>query len=145
MAPQQQWRAKVVSEACKETRVEAAEGRGVIDVEVPVETEVNQFDRPATLVGPVNKESAQDRSDRPNTPVGGVSAQAGAEFPTPSQNCPEVTTPTDDEKDLLDDEPSPVAEMSFSPHDDVFQRLKDSENHLKPLYIQGHLDGTPIS
>jgi hypothetical protein len=70
---------------------------------------------------------------------------------------------------MLDDEPSPVredmdvnviylcsldyslvgddevAEMSFSPRDAVFQRLKDSENHLKPLYIQGHLDGTPIS
>jgi hypothetical protein len=84
MAPQQQWRAKVVFEACKETKVEATEGRGVIDAEVPVETEVNRFDRPATLVGLVNKESAQDRSDRPNTPVRGVSAQAGAEVLTPS-------------------------------------------------------------
>jgi hypothetical protein len=35
--------------------------------------------------------------------------------------------------------------MSFGPRDIVFQRPKDSENHLKPLYIQGHLDGTPIS
>jgi hypothetical protein len=43
---------------------------------------------------------------------------------------------------VSDDE---VEEMSFGPRDDVFQRLKDSENHLKPLYIQGHLDGTPIS
>jgi hypothetical protein len=38
-----------------------------------------------------------------------------------------------------------VAEMSFGPRDAVFQRLKDSENHLKPMYIQGHLDGMPIS
>jgi hypothetical protein len=38
-----------------------------------------------------------------------------------------------------------VVEMSFGPHDAVFQSLTDSENHLKPLYIQGHLDGTPIS
>jgi hypothetical protein len=38
-----------------------------------------------------------------------------------------------------------VAEMSFDPRDTIFQRPKDSENHLKPLYIQGHLDGMPIS
>jgi hypothetical protein len=38
-----------------------------------------------------------------------------------------------------------VAEMCFGPHDVVFQRPKDSENHLKPLYIRGHLDGMPIS
>jgi hypothetical protein len=38
-----------------------------------------------------------------------------------------------------------VAEMSFGPHDAMFQRTKDSENHLKPLYICWHLDGKPIS
>jgi hypothetical protein len=63
MVAQQQWRAKVVSEALKETRVEAAEGRGVTDAEVPVEIEVNRSDRPTIPIGPVNKESAQDRSD----------------------------------------------------------------------------------
>jgi hypothetical protein len=30
-----------------------------------------------------------------------------------------------------------VLEMSFGPHDAVFQRSKDSKNHLKPLYIRG--------
>jgi hypothetical protein len=38
-----------------------------------------------------------------------------------------------------------VVEMSFGPCDTMFQRPKDLENHLKPLYIRGHLDGTPIS
>jgi hypothetical protein len=38
-----------------------------------------------------------------------------------------------------------VAKMSFGPRDAVFQRSKNSENHLKSLYIRGHLDGTPIS
>jgi hypothetical protein len=28
-----------------------------------------------------------------------------------------------------------VVEKSFGPHDTVFQRMNDSENHLKPLYI----------
>jgi hypothetical protein len=38
-----------------------------------------------------------------------------------------------------------VVEMSFGPRDAVFRRMKESENHLKPLYIRGHLDGKPIS
>jgi hypothetical protein len=38
-----------------------------------------------------------------------------------------------------------VSEMSFGLRDAVFQKPKDSKNHLKPLYILGHLDGTPIS
>jgi hypothetical protein len=38
-----------------------------------------------------------------------------------------------------------VVEMSFGPRDAIFRRPKDSENHLKPLYIRGHLEGTPIS
>jgi hypothetical protein len=44
---------------------------------------------------------------------------------------------------LVDDDE--VEEMSFGPRDAMFQRLKDSKNHLKPLYIRGHFDGTPIS
>jgi hypothetical protein len=38
-----------------------------------------------------------------------------------------------------------VVKMSVGPCDVVFQRPKDSENHLKSLYIRGHLDNTPIS
>jgi hypothetical protein len=69
MVPRQQWRTKVVSEALKETRVEAIEKWGATNAEVLVETEVNRSDRPPTPVGPVDKESAQDRSDQPATPV----------------------------------------------------------------------------
>jgi hypothetical protein len=81
----------------------------------------------------------------------------------------EVQAPTDDEEEMLDYEPSPVREdmdvniiylssvkysligddemleMSFGPRDAVFQRPKDSENHLKLLYIREHLDDMPIS
>jgi hypothetical protein len=95
--------------------------------------------------------------------------QTGAEILAPSQSCSEVTTPTDDEEEMLDNEPSlvredmdvnviylsfvdysligddEVVEMSLGPRDAVFQRLKDSENHVKPLYIREHLDGTSIS
>jgi hypothetical protein len=58
VVPQQQWRAKVVSEALKKTRVKVAEEQGVTDAEVLVEAEVNRSDRPATPVGPVDEGSA---------------------------------------------------------------------------------------
>jgi hypothetical protein len=153
------------------TRVEAVEEWGATDVEVPVEIEENWSDRPATPVGPVIEGSTQNRSERPATPVrsvDGVLLQTKVEVPVPSQSCSEATTPADDEEEMLDYEPSSVredmdvnviylsfvdyslvgddevAEMSFGPCDVVFQRPKDSENHLKSLYIQGHLDGMPI-
>jgi hypothetical protein len=168
----QQWRAKAVSKAPKETRVEAAEERWATDAEVPVETKANQSDRPATPVRPVDKESAQDQSDRhatPVKPVDGVLVQTWANVPAFSQNCSEVPAHAEDEEEMLDYEPSPVwedidvnviylsfvdysligddevVEMSFGTRDTVFQRPKDVENHLKTLYIWGHLDDTPIS
>jgi hypothetical protein len=95
--------------------------------------------------------------------------QTGVEVPVPSQSCSKVITRADDKEEMLDYETSPVredmdvnvvylssmdyslvgddelVEMSFGPHDVMFQRPKDSENHLKLLYIRGHIDGTPIS
>jgi hypothetical protein len=69
MAPRQQWKAKVVSEALKETRVEAAEEQEAANAELPVKTEANRSDRPATPVGSVDEGSVQDQSDRPATLV----------------------------------------------------------------------------
>jgi hypothetical protein len=95
--------------------------------------------------------------------------QIGAGVPVPSQSCSEVPAPANDEEEMLDYDPSPVqedmdvnviylssmdycligddevAEMSFGPCGTVFQGPKDSENHLKPLYIRGHHNGMPIS
>jgi hypothetical protein len=111
MVPWQQWRAKVVSEALKKTRVETAREQGVADIEVPVKTEVNRFDRPTTAVGPVDKGSTQDRSHRPVTPVRMIKealVQTRVEVPMPSQSCSEVPTPVDDEEEMLDYDPSLV-------------------------------------
>jgi hypothetical protein len=162
MVPRQHWRAKAVSEALKETRVEAAEEWDITDTKVLVKTGVKWSDQPTTPVGPVDEGYVQDRSDRPATPVppiDGISMQTGAEVLAPSQSFSEVTTPVDDEVEMLDYEPSlveedmdvnviylssvgsslvgddEVAEMSSDPCDAVFQRPKDSDNHLKPLYI----------
>jgi hypothetical protein len=43
-----------------------------------------------------------------------------------------------------DDEPV-VAQFDFGLEDMIFTKPKESVNHLKPLFVCGHIDGTPIS
>ena len=43
---------------------------------------------------------------------------------------------------LGDDE---VAQFAFGPQDTILKKPTELDNHLKPLYIRGHLDGTLIS
>ena len=38
-----------------------------------------------------------------------------------------------------------VAHLQFGPRDAVFQKPKGSNNHLKALYMRGHVNGKPIS
>jgi hypothetical protein len=38
-----------------------------------------------------------------------------------------------------------VAQMCVSPKEAMFKKPKESSQHLKPLYIHGHIDGKPIS
>jgi hypothetical protein len=89
-------------------------------------------------------------------------------------NTPTPTT-FDDDMDLLDDDEAPlikdlspprtgmdmnmvftllaefkcveeeVAQMCLSPKEAMFEKPEDSSQHLRPLYIQGHIDGKPIS
>ena len=35
--------------------------------------------------------------------------------------------------------------MDFGPREAVFQKPKESDNHLKALYMRGHINGRPIS
>jgi hypothetical protein len=75
----------------------------------------------------------------------------------------------DADDDLLDYEPSPtcngmeiivaylsstyysfleeeeVSQLVLGSHDAIFKKSVESEDHLKPLYIRGHLDGTPVA
>jgi hypothetical protein len=89
-------------------------------------------------------------------------------------NTPTPTT-SDDDMDLLDDDesslikdgsPPPtgmdinmvltlpaefrgaeeeVAQMCLGPKEAVLEKVEESSQHLKPLYIQGHIDGKAIS
>jgi hypothetical protein len=38
-----------------------------------------------------------------------------------------------------------LAHLDFGPKDAIFQKPKDSDNHLKALYMKGHTNGKPIS
>jgi len=38
-----------------------------------------------------------------------------------------------------------VAHLDFGPRDAVFQKTKESDNHLKALYMRGHINGKPVS
>jgi hypothetical protein len=35
--------------------------------------------------------------------------------------------------------------MCLGPKETMFEKLEESSQHLKPLYIQGHIDGKPVS
>jgi hypothetical protein len=35
--------------------------------------------------------------------------------------------------------------LDFGPKDAIFQKPKDTDNHLKALYMKGHINGKPIS
>jgi hypothetical protein len=85
-------------------------------------------------------------------------------------NTPTPTT-SDDNMDLLDDDEAPlikdgsppltnmvftlpaefrgieeeVAQMCLGPKEAMFKKPEESSQHLKPMYIQGHIDGKPIS
>jgi hypothetical protein len=43
-----------------------------------------------------------------------------------------------------DDEPV-VAQFDFGPKEAAFTKPKESVNHLKPLFVRGHIDGIPIA
>jgi hypothetical protein len=38
-----------------------------------------------------------------------------------------------------------LAHIDFGPKDAIFQKPKDTDNHLKALYMKGHINGKPIS
>ena len=35
--------------------------------------------------------------------------------------------------------------LDFGPCEAIFQKPKDSDNHLKALYVSGHINGKPVS
>ena len=50
---------------------------------------------------------------------------------------------SDDYQFLGDDEQ--VAQFDFAPKNAVFKKPTESDNHLRALYLKGHINGKPIS
>jgi hypothetical protein len=107
---------------------------------------------------------------RPPEMVGPTASSCGA---GPSDGTDRNSAPTameeDTDDDLLDFEPSPthdgmdvnviylsstdyslleeeeVSQLALGPQDAVFKKQAESEDHLKLLYIRGHLNGMPVA
>ncbi len=43
------------------------------------------------------------------------------------------------------DEEGEVAQLDFGPKNAIFEKPKEPVNHLKPLYIRGHINGSPVA
>jgi hypothetical protein len=91
----------------------------------------------------------QDASDDVSTPMEEddllgedlVDYEASLERPGMDVN---VITFSADCTIIGDDEPV-VAQFDFGPKEAAFTKPKESVNHLKPLFVRGHIDGIPIA
>jgi hypothetical protein len=43
------------------------------------------------------------------------------------------------------DEEGEVAQLDFGPKNAMFEKPKEPVKHLKPLYIKGHINGSPVA
>jgi hypothetical protein len=137
----------------KEWRVKAATQTGVVT-------------RPEGAVQPPEAVIPGDQAIRPGSPE----TPPGFASSIPmvcDDKVSSVHTPEDDEQ-LVDYSSSPeqmnleiivvhlfvdgsvpmeedLARLDFGPKDAIFQKPKDTDNHLKALYMKGHINGKPIS
>jgi hypothetical protein len=151
--PQKKWRPKAVEEKQTTTKIE--------NKTTLVQHPAGMADSPAKRAGP-----STERTDRP-TPESGPSAphqDASDNMPTPMEEddllgedlvdyeaSPEhpgmhlnIITFFADCSIVGDDEPV-VAQFDFGPKEAAFTKPKESVNHLKPLFVHGHIDGIPIA
>jgi hypothetical protein len=104
-------------------------------------------DRPTLESGP--SAPHQDTSNDVSTPMeeddllgeDPVDYEASPKHPDMDVN---VITFSTDCTIVGDDEPV-VAQFDFGPKEAAFTKPKESVNHLKPLFVRGHIDGIPIA
>ena len=122
----------------------------------------------------IGRTDVPDRSDRPEQPVRPVDPEfeqkAEEVAPTLVTSASEVSAAplAAEDEELVDYEASPectnmeinvvrfsddywaipeeeTAHLYFRPREAIFQKPKDSDNHLKALYVMGHINGKPVS
>ena len=118
--------------------------------------------------------SPQDQSDRSSQPVRPVDpepeqkAEEVVSTSTPGALEVLAAPSTAEDEGLVDYEASPertsmeinivhfsddywaipeeeTTHLDFGPCEAIFQKPKDSDNHLKALYMRGHINGKPVS
>jgi hypothetical protein len=152
-SPQKKWRPKAVEEKQSATKIE--------NKTTLVQHPAGMADSPVNKAGPaapgadrLTPESGpsaphQDASDDVPTPMEEddllgedmVDYEASLEHPGIDVN---VITFSTDCTIVGDDEPI-VAQFDFGPKEAAFTKVKESVNHLKPLFVRGHIDGIPIA
>ena len=64
---------------------------------------------------------------------------------SPAQSNMEINVVRFSEEYYAVSEEEEAGILDFGPHEAVFQKPKESDNHLKALYMRGHINGRPIS
>jgi hypothetical protein len=121
---------------------------------------VKESVRPVTPVRPVDVDG---QTDDPETPLGFSSS-----VPIVCDDKSTSDPASEDDEELVDYSSSPermnldinvihmpmdgyvlseedVVHLAFGPKEAIFQNPKTTENHLKALYMKGHINGKPIS
>jgi hypothetical protein len=147
--PQNRWRPKAININQTDTKTENDTATSQLSA--------CMADSPAIKAGP-----SADDTDRPTLESGpfALHQDASNDVPTPMEEddllgedlvdyeaSPEhtgmdinVITFSTDCTIVGDDEPI-VAQFDFSPKEVAFTKPKESVNHLKPLFVRGHIDG----
>jgi hypothetical protein len=153
LPPQKRWRPKVVeiSQTTTETRNDTTTPQlfacMVDSPAIKVGPSAQGADRPTTESGP--SALHQDTSNNVLTPMEEddqlgedlVDYEASPKHPGMDVN---VITFSADCTIVGDDEPV-IAQFDFGPKEAAFTKTKESINHLKPLFVRGHIDGIPIA
>ena len=129
---------------------------------------------PVGSLPPTSQTSEPDRSDRsdqlvrPVKPGAEPVAESAAPVLVPFDDEAPAIPPVPEEEELVDYEASPectsleinvvhlssdyfvvpdedLAHLQFGPREAVFQKPSEKDNHLKALYMRGHINGKPVT
>ena len=106
--------------------------------------------QPVRPVEPVVEQKAEAATSASRDEVPVVSADLGDEElvnyeASPARSNMEINVVRFSEEYYAVSKEEEAALLDFGPHEAVFQKPKESDNHLKALYMRGHINGRPIS
>ena len=106
--------------------------------------------QPVRLVDPVVEQMAEVNTSASRDEVPAVPAAIGDEElvhyeASPAHSNMEINVVRFSEEYYAVSEEEAAAHLDFGPWEAVFQKPKESDIHLKALYMRGHINGRPIS